>query len=252
MRARTAWMLLAIAVAAPLSAASGCNKLLGDFAGPGGAGGSAASSTSSSSSSTSGTTTTGTTTTGTTGSGGTGGTCGMYDGMGSVTVTDAPTANLPSITFGFNASISATHYKDQGYTELSMSGPADSQFCDLAALLDLSGGLPVMGMYNVVDQSPYASPTFGQTPKDAYLFVTATPTLDGGCNHETQAFGSTLGSGTVQITSVEGKKVKFTVTSVKASGISDSTCAGMGVSTCDGTGTIQVSIQGEADCLSMP
>jgi hypothetical protein len=219
-----------------LAAASGCTKLLGTFEGPGGTGASTASISTSGSG-------------GTTGSGGTAGACSINDGMGMVSLTDVSMANLMlPMFYGFDGSISATYYMQLGYTEIIFSGSPSKQYSDLGGYLEITRR-PMMGNYTVVATSPYEGPTFATGSMNAYVFVSATPVLDGGGDAEPQAFGSIAGSGTVQITSVDQTRVKFTVTNVQAAGISDSTCAGMGFQ-CDGQGTIQMTIQGEADCLS--
>ena len=222
-------------------AASGCTTLLGGFEPPPTGNGEQASASSSGSTSSSSSTAGGSTS----GSGGTGGACSIYDGTGTTTITDALTANLPAMVVGNDGSISALY--SMGFTEIGLGG-THAGYCGLTFLVDISGP-PVVGSYTVVATSPYNDPNFATGSNKAYVFAAGTPAADGGCDSATQGFGSIAGSGTVQITSVQGTQVKFTVTNVQAAGISDAMCAEMGFP-CNGTGTIKISIQGEADCFS--
>ncbi len=172
----------------------------------------------------------------------------MYAGSGTTYLTDVSAANIPTVVLGNGGSISAIYYSSGDYTELKL-GADPPGYCSAGALVDLSGK-PKVGFYTVVAGSPYDSATFSGGPPNAYVFAQMDPALsDGGCAAATRAFGSVAGSGTVQVTGVQGQKVTFVVTGVQAVGISDPTCAGM-CGDCDGQGTIQVDIKGgEADCL---
>jgi hypothetical protein len=187
----------------------------------------------------------------TTSTGSTGGACNVYAGAGDTYFTDLPTANLPTVAMGNDGSVRATYFMTKGFTEIDL-GSTVVGYCGIGAQVDLSG-MPEPGEYTVVGTSPFTDVTFTQGPgKKAYVFAGANALLpDGGCDDRVLGFGSTGSTGKVIVTSLEGTKLKFTVTGVSAAGISDPACAGMGVS-CDGTGTIQIDIKGgEADCYTV-
>jgi hypothetical protein len=150
--------------------------------------------------------------------------------------------------FYSSTSISAIYYPP-GFTEFKLSGDVPG-YCGIGAIVDITG-VPEVGDYTVVAASPYVDNSFFNGSKNAYVYGSADVQLpDGGCADQGVAFSSVggAGTGTVNISEVMGRTVKFTATAVQASGIDEPMCAGMGYP-CDGQGTIQIDIKGaHADC----